>query len=259
MKYIYTFILLTCFASCSQTPVAIEQPDTDPKLVLRDFNSWWSYNYTHIDLSANFTALDTNNAPISKEIFLKQLSSGEYIALNIVSEQPGSKLRLYKLTGITDENIRSNAKVVGEEALRYYKVEGTPLPGSGFTDINGKQYNKETLAGKILVIKCWFIHCVPCVQEMPALNEAIKKYKDRDDVVFLSLAIDTPDELKTFLQKTKFDYAVVAGQEDYMNNALKVSGYPTHFIVNRSGNIVKMTNRYEQMLRALEEEIKIQK
>ena len=256
MKYLlFTTILLFSLVPGVKSQVT-EKPDVDPQLVLHDFKSWWNYHYSHVSLSANFTGFDTNSMPLDKEAFLTQLSSGEYIALRLSSKDPGMKLQLYKLNASVNTDISVTAKRVGLEAYSYYKMEGTPLPGNGFTDIAGKVYDKESLQGKVLVLKCWFIHCQSCVEEMPALNQAIKPFKKREDVVFVSLATDTPEALKTFLKKIKFDYAVVAEQRGYMTDQLQVSGYPTHFIIDKKGMIAKVTSRYEEMLVALEEELK---
>jgi peroxiredoxin len=100
-------------------------------------------------------------------------------------------------------------------------MEGLPLPDYSFLDLAGSIYDKNTMNGKLLVIKCWFINCIPCVAEMPKLNDMVSQYKYRDDVVFLSLAFDKVKELQIFLKKTKFKYQVVADKEYYMRNILK--------------------------------------
>jgi hypothetical protein len=32
---------------------------------------------------------------------------------------------------------------------------------------------------KIVVIKCWYIHCAACIKEFPEVNNLVRKYKDR--------------------------------------------------------------------------------
>jgi thiol-disulfide isomerase/thioredoxin len=49
------------------------------------------------------------------------------------------------------------------------------------------------MKGKIVVIKCWYIHCAACIKEFPEVNNLVRKYKDRKDIIFISLAEDTPN------------------------------------------------------------------
>ena len=72
--------------------------------------------------------------------------------------------------------------------------------------------------------------------EMPELNKLVEKYKD-SDVEFLAIALDNPSQLKSFLKKTDFDYRVLSiSQKDVA--PLNITGYPTHLILNRDGQIV---------------------
>lgn len=81
-------------------------------------------------------------------------------------------------------------KYKAEREYKNYQMEGKELPDFNFTDLDGTVYDKETTAGKIVVLKCWFIGCVPCVEEMPALNKLVNQYRNQKDIVFVSLAFD---------------------------------------------------------------------
>ena len=128
---------------------------------------------------------------------------------------------------------------------------GSQFPDFNFTDLNGNNYNNKNTKEKIIVLKCWFIQCPPCIDEMPALNELIKQYENRKDIIFLSVSLDSKNQLKTFLKKTTFNYAVVADQQNYLEQVLKIHVYPTHIIINKQGVIVNVTNIYEEMALAL--------
>lgn len=138
-----------------------------------------------------------------------------------------------------------------DREYKNYKMEGKELPGFNFTDLDGTVYDKETTAGKIVVLKCWFIGCVPCVEEMPALNKLVNQYKNQRDIVFVSLAFDKKADLKKFLAKKTFDYAVVANQKDYLIKDAEVTSFPTHIVINKKGVVVKVVSSYEEMESAL--------
>lgn len=58
--------------------------------------------------------------------------------------------------------------------------------------------------------------------------------------MFVSLAFDKKKDLKKFLAKKAFDYAVVANQKDYLIKDLEVTSFPTHIVINKKGLVVKV-------------------
>jgi hypothetical protein len=69
------------------------------------------------------------------------------------------------------------------------------------------------------------------------------------------MAYDSKEKLQDFLKKTKFNYAVIPVTASYMEDQLKVSGYPTHYIISKEGKVSKVMNDYKEMKRALINEL----
>jgi thiol-disulfide isomerase/thioredoxin len=103
----------------------------------------------------------------------------------------------------------------------------------------------------LLVLKYWFINCVPCVEEMPELNQMLKRYRNRKDLLFVSVAMDGPAELRSFLLSHQFNYAVVPNQKTWLTNTMEARSYPTHIIVDKTGKIVKVVNTAHALQAAL--------
>lgn len=219
--------------------------------ILKDFMSFWEYYSMHVELYEDFTALDSQGGSITKEQFLKQLNTGQYFPLILTSNPSELMYKLSKIPASSDENIGHLMKQFATNQLAFLKLEGKKIPKFDFRDVDGKLYTSENTKGKIILFKCWFIGCVACVKEMPALNELVHKYKDRDDILFISLAMDGKKELQKFLTKTKFDYETVPDQTSYMANKLKVSSYPTHFLINKEGILVRALPDEVQVAEAL--------
>jgi thiol-disulfide isomerase/thioredoxin len=249
LSYLFLFFIAL---SCSKP---IEQPNANPKLILKDFTSWWNYHSLNINLTANYIALDENSNVIDRENFLKSLSSGKYVAFKLINSDSTLKYKLHKLDAQADKNIGADMQYFADTHYQYFKMEDKPIPDFNFTDLNGKVYNTATTKDKIVVLKCWFIGCGTCVKEMPTLNEVVKKYQNQEDIVFVSLAYDKVEELKQFITKTKFDYAVCYVPEQYINEKLEITGYPTHIIVSKKGVISKVTDKAEEMIGALDDEL----
>lgn len=246
------FSVLNVFTSFAQSK---ENITLDSKSIQKSFMTWWNYTYQNIHFSENFVPLDTFSNIITKKQFLKLLTSGNFIPIKIENNTDISKYKLSSIYLFAENDIRKTIIQIGKDALEKYKMEGTEFPEFKFTDLNGNTYTKENIKGKILVLKCWFIHCQQCIAEMPVLNDLTKKYRNRKDIIFLSLAYDSKEKLKTFLLQTKFNYAVIPTEQDYMEGKLKVSAYPTHFIINKNGLIAKVTTNAHEMINALEIEV----
>jgi thiol-disulfide isomerase/thioredoxin len=222
---------------------------------VKDIETWLYYERDSIDWAADYAAFDTSSIPISKGSFLEQLTSGKYIPLKIPTLDSQLSYKLYTISELSDKSLGEIIKNKALAEYYFYKMEGQPLPDFDFVDLKGTAYNKNTMKDKLLVIKCWFISCVPCVAEMPDLNKLVADYADKKEVTFISLAFDKADDLKKFLIKTKFDYRVVPEKEDYMINVLKISAYPTHILVDANGLIIKMSNEYQDIFNALNKKL----
>jgi len=113
-------------------------------------------------------------------------------------------------------------------------LAGQQLPDFNFKDINDSTISLQSLKGKPVVINFWFSACVPCIQEMPALNLLKEKYKN-SDVVFLSMTFENGKTVMDFLKKHVFHFIPIPGAKDYCDNITVI--YPLTLFVNRQGII----------------------
>lgn len=256
-----SFLLVLIVASCQskneqisaaqKEPFAMKVNNPEPKATAAEFNkdaltkdfiTYWSYHYTFVKLFKDFIPLDTAGKIIAKKNFLQKISEGTYFPL---LHSTKDKVWQYELVAIPNKVIKEIGPVVaayGQRQLAYFNQEKTQVPYFKFKDVNGVEYSSSNTKGKIVLLKCWFLACHACVLEIPALNQMVQKYKNRKDIVFLSLVSDEKAPVKKFLEKTLFDYPVVANQDKFITEKLKVNMYPTHFLIDKQGNIVKIVN-----------------
>ena len=254
-------IIIISASSCKEKPESINEklvtasykPDVDFKTIESDFMKWWTYHYNTINLSKNFVAINESSEVISKQEFLRTLTSGKHIALKIETEEDDKeKYQLFKLDSNADEGIGTTIKNVSVVNYKHFQMENQDFPEFEFTDIDGEKFNNELVQGKTTLIKTWFIKCKACVAEFPELNELVEKYQDRDDILFISLALDSKADLETFLAKEEFKYKVVSDQTELIQEKLKLQQYPTHVLINENGRILKVTNKASDMLDFIE-------
>jgi peroxiredoxin len=250
-KTFYAIFLVLLLASCSGQN-SFGKPEVNPIDIQTHFMDWWTYQYNNIMLSRDFVALDANSKEITKVHFLKELSEGNYIPIRLESDSTIFYYKLFKIDPASDTSIKATITETAFNEIQNLKKEGEPFPEFSFKDLNGNLITNENLKGKIVVIKCWYIHCSACIKEFPDVNQLASKYKSRNDIVFLSLAEDSPEQLKPFLARKPLSYAVVPNMKSYMNLTLQLNAFPTHFIINEEGVIVKVLSDFKSLKVAFE-------
>lgn len=255
-KFIGLIALLFIF-NLSTAQNKFGNPEADPLQVQKTYEQWSAYQSKNVMLSRDFTALDTASKEISKEVFLDQLANGNFIPVRLKSEADVYVYKLFKIQSKTDSSIKATINQIGFDAYKNFKMEGTIFPQFSFKDLNGNLVTNESMKGKIIVIKCWYIHCTPCIREFPQVNKLVEDYKDRKDIIFMSLAEDSQEQLKTFLARKSLSYSVIPDMKEYMNNALQLNSFPTHFIINKEGIISKVLPNFKSLEVALAKESKL--
>ena len=227
---------------------------TDWKTLTKDFMTWYNYTYYNVRLSQDFIALDIDSIKIDKTTFLNKLVTGNVVAFKTKILQGQSVYQLFKPNS-NDESIKATIKQMASTEIIHFKMEGIEIPEFNFTDLNGKVYNKSSTKGKIVILKCWFIHCVACVKEFPELNKLVDENHGRNDILFISLALDSKQDLIKFLETKDFKYATVPEMKNYMVNKLNIAEYPTHLLIDRNGKIMKVVNRIDDLVPFLKKEL----
>ncbi len=75
---------------------------------------------------------------------------------------------------------------------------------------DGKLVDTEEWRGKVLVVNFWASWCPPCVEEMPTLDKLQAEFKSQN-VLFVGIGIDSPSNIRQFLEMTPVSYPIVIG------------------------------------------------
>lgn len=113
--------------------------------------------------------------------------------------------------------------------------------------LNDLQAQPITLAryrGNWLVLDFWGTWCVPCVEEMPALDAYYRSEMTTGNLAgaqLLAIACyDTPAKVTKFMAET--GYAIpVALSDGAVQKAYQISGYPTKVIISPTGKMMKFS------------------
>ena len=245
-------------ASCSEldTPARPKVVDSAKvRMLTKDFDRWYRYTRSNVLLARNFEALDTAGQPLTKGNFLRQLATDKVLAVVITT---GRKQPVYQLCRYPDgqnSDVWATSKQLAKEELNNCSREGQRLPDFKFVDLKSVTYTKSSIKGKIVVIKFWYTSCIACVDEFPEINALADKYQQNKDVLFVSLAMNKAESLREFLRGREVKFAVVPASKAYLVDTLKVTQYPTHFILGRDGRIAKVTTNASDLAVALQQEV----
>ena len=119
---------------------------------------------------------------------------------------------------------------------------------------DGKSANTEDWRGKVLVVNFWASWCPPCVEEMPTLDKIAQEYAAKN-VLIVGIGIDSPSNIRQFLEKTPVSYPIMIGGLEgsalakEMGNAQ--GALPYTVIINAKGKSV-----YTKLGKISEEELK---
>ena len=127
-------------------------------------------------------------------------------------------------------------------ALESRKYE-RPAPGWSLTYLDKKPVSWDEFKGKVVVLDFWGSWCGPCRMELPIFQAVYERYKDKG-VAFLGMNFERPvlgkdlrDLAREFMERNKYTFPVVVDHDQVATNAYNVSGFPTVYLVDKTGNI----------------------
>jgi thioredoxin-like negative regulator of GroEL len=96
---------------------------------------------------------------------------------------------------------------------------------------------------RLLVLDFWATWCEPCRGQHPIYEEVMKRYADRQDVVFLPLTTDEDHEaVEPFLEAQMWGKHVYF--DDGLTRVLGVSQIPTTILLNKQGQVSSRMNGF---------------
>ena len=114
--------------------------------------------------------------------------------------------------------------------------KGNEFPNFKLELLNGGNFSSDSFKGKVTFINLWFTACIPCVEEMPALNKLVEAYKDK--VQFLSITFDKIEKVQIFLKKNEFNFKHLINAQEFIKDELKNNSFPKNIIIDKTGKIV---------------------
>jgi len=110
-------------------------------------------------------------------------------------------------------------------------------PDVEFQTLAGKPFRLKELQGQVVLLNFWATYCIPCREEIPALNALQHELQSQGLKIVGASCDDNTAAVNAYQQEVaKFEYDVLLGDND-VKTKFKQSVLPTTFLIDRQGRI----------------------
>ncbi len=119
--------------------------------------------------------------------------------------------------------------------------EPKPAPDLVLTTIDGSgTISLAEQKGKVVLVDLWATWCAPCIAELPHLQEMSDRF-GADDFLMLGIVLESGDasDIQEFVAEREVRYRQVLGEDGTKESFGPFLGYPTKYLIDREGLVVK--------------------
>ncbi len=113
------------------------------------------------------------------------------------------------------------------------------MPPFLVSDLDGGIISTAGLHGKVVLVNFWATWCPPCREEIPELIELSSRYKDKLQIIGVSMDDAPASEVREFAKQIGITYPVVMGSGAIEAEYGGVPALPTSFIISPEGRVVQ--------------------
>jgi len=112
-----------------------------------------------------------------------------------------------------------------------------PVPDVEFQTLTGQPFRLKELQGQVVLLNFWATYCIPCREEIPALNALQHELESQGLRIVGASLDDSIDGVNAYQQEVaRFDYQVLLGGSDAKVKFAQ-SVLPTTYLIDRQGRI----------------------
>ena len=150
---------------------------------------------------------------------------------------------LVAVTALTATWIVLSASPAGSQAKVDYKVVPIlqPMKDKGATPDfalmtpEGKKLSLKDFRGKIVLLNFWASWCVPCREEMPAMEKLYQEYKQKNFTVLAIAVKDRKQDAMDFVKELKITYPIALDPDAQVGTLYGAWGLPATYLIGPKG------------------------
>ena len=113
------------------------------------------------------------------------------------------------------------------------------MPPFLVNDLDGGIISTADLHGKVVIVNFWATWCPPCREEIPEMVELSNRYKDKLQIIGVSMDDAPASEVREFAKQIGISYPVVMGSGAIDAEYGGVPALPTSFVISPDGRVVQ--------------------
>jgi len=130
---------------------------------------------------------------------------------------------------------------------------GKTAPDIDLELLDGKNFRLADCKNKVVVLDFWASWCAPCLQTMPQIDTVAREFAEQGVLLVAINLEETPDRIKTALERLKLDMAVALDKEGQVAERYGATAIPQTVIIDREGKVARLFvgggARFDEQLR----------
>lgn len=128
--------------------------------------------------------------------------------------------------------------VVADSVRERLVQVGDKAPDFSIRTDDGKTVTRTDFGGKLLVLNFWATWCLPCVKEIPSLDDMQQRLKSKGLVV-LAVSVDKNEaSYKEFLKRARVSFTTARDPEANISAEYGTFKYPETYVIDQTGKVV---------------------
>ena len=128
--------------------------------------------------------------------------------------------------------------IAGEPALGMGErppLAGMPAADFTLTDLTGQEQRLSQYRGQIVLLNFWATWCKPCTTEMPAMQAAYDRLREKGFVVLAVNELEDDDKVREHIRTYQHTFPVLMDRENRVANLYGVYGLPVSVFIDEAG------------------------
>jgi peroxiredoxin len=105
------------------------------------------------------------------------------------------------------------------------------------TDLTGKEQSLSQYRGKVVLLNFWATWCKPCTTEMPAMQTAYDKLREKGFVVLAVNELEDDAKVREHIKQYGHTFPVLMDRDNKVANQFGVFGLPVTVFIDQEGRV----------------------
>ena len=113
--------------------------------------------------------------------------------------------------------------------------DNAPTPAFSLATPDGKKLTLKDFNGKVVMLNFWASWCVPCREEMPAMERLYQEFKGKNFTILAVAVKDRKQDAIKFVKELKITYPIALDPEGEVGMLYGAWGLPATYLVGPKG------------------------